>query len=948
MTPFLLAVLLLQQTPARNDAATIVRDAQRAAEAGTLPRYASTWAAALTRGPHDRRALLANATAARLRYDYGSADAFYRRLLHTKPTSDEYVAAAHLGMALWRSLGTDIPGADSLYAQARAEAVAAGAAHIAFDATMSLAQLRGRTVGPRVGLQLVRDARDRLGRLAAEDSATVACAEGGLLEQLGDTSGVHRVELGIAIASRLKAPRLLAICKLRFAQLAERRGYFANAAGSAAIAAKAYEQAHDLLGVAVANQWLGYARLQRGTFAGARANLELAVQTSQRTRFPTVEAWAHGGLAELLFVLGDGEAAHVEATRAATLHAAQGDLWGLATARRFEALVLDSQRHLAEASAKDADAIAAYRRAGLASYAIEVFRHRALIEIRRGNLDTAQATLDEATRVARASGNSGWMAELPIHLARLAMARGDLRAADSLLMEPRNRHAWRKDSMNLGTLPFALFEAQFALRAQRVAAAESAVVYASAAIARWRTQFAPDGLRAGIAQLRASSGSLSEAYPPLVAGLGTAGRLNTAFSFIESVRARELTEATMRSLARMTDSAAALREFQRMSAPAALTLDDVQRRLQRDEALISLTLGGEGAPTTAIVLTSDTAFGTSLPPREVLAPLIDRYARVASAGTEPADLARQLGAALLTPVVSPLPRHVTRLMISPDGALFRVPFDALRLADGRYAVERYTISLVPSATVAMGLRTLRSPATATRLVAVGDPAFGSGRLSRLPQSANEVQRVAQYGVQSLVWTRMTASETNVRAADWATIGVAHFATHALVDGDGQARTALALAPGGAEDGYLTASEISGMRLSAPLIVLSACQTLGGQILGGEGLRGLAGPLFEAGARAIVATHWSIGDRSVLPFVDRFYAGMAGGASVGDALRDAKLAAIRDGASITDWAAFTVIGDALMNVPLKPRRLSPVQWLRDRIQPMRGLTATSRPRAVSRR
>jgi len=51
-----------------------------------------------------------------------------------------------------------------------------------------------------------------------------------------------------------------------------------------------------------------------------------------------------------------------------------------------------------------------------------------------------------------------------------------------------------------------------------------------------------------------------------------------------------------------------------------------------------------------------------------------------------------------------------------------------------------------------------------------------------------------------------------------------------------------------------------------------CQSLGGQILGGEGLRGLAEPLFEAGARAIVVTHWSIGDRSVLPFVDRFVAG----------------------------------------------------------------------------
>jgi CHAT domain-containing protein len=125
-----------------------------------------------------------------------------------------------------------------------------------------------------------------------------------------------------------------------------------------------------------------------------------------------------------------------------------------------------------------------------------------------------------------------------------------------------------------------------------------------------------------------------------------------------------------------------------------------------------------------------------------------------------------------------------------------------------------------------------------------------------------------------------------------------------------------------------------LHFNGPLVVLSACQSLGGQILGGEGLRGLTGPLFEAGARTIVVTYWSIGDRSVLPFVDRFYASMASGQTVGDALRQTKLAAIHDGARISDWAAFTVIGDASMHPSLRPRRLSPFGWLHDLVQPTR--------------
>jgi CHAT domain-containing protein len=241
---------------------------------------------------------------------------------------------------------------------------------------------------------------------------------------------------------------------------------------------------------------------------------------------------------------------------------------------------------------------------------------------------------------------------------------------------------------------------------------------------------------------------------------------------------------------------------------------------------------------------------------------------------------------------------------------------------------------------------------ATRLIAVGDPMFGresretaadtarfSGiRLARLPQSAQEAHRVAEYGTRSVVLTRAAANELAIRSADWSTVGVVHFATHALI-GESQSRTALALAPSGSDDGFLTTSEIASLRLNGSLVVLSACQSLGGQILGGEGLRGLTGPLFEAGARAIVVTHWSIGDRSVLPFVDRFYASMASGQSVGDALRQTKLAAIRDGARISDWAAFTVIGDASMRPPLRPRRLSPLDWLHDLVQPTRDTSGT---------
>ena len=89
---------------------------------------------------------------------------------------------------------------------------------------------------------------------------------------------------------------------------------------------------------------------------------------------------------------------------------------------------------------------------------------------------------------------------------------------------------------------------------------------------------------------------------------------------------------------------------------------------------------------------------------------------------------------------------------------------------------------------------------------------------------------------------------------------------------------------------------------------------------GEGVQGLTAPLLAAGARVVVATTWRISDAGTVPLVGAFYGSMARGLSVGDALRAAKLEAMRRGAPPRDWAAFTAVGDPLATLPLhEPRR-----------------------------
>jgi CHAT domain-containing protein len=139
----------------------------------------------------------------------------------------------------------------------------------------------------------------------------------------------------------------------------------------------------------------------------------------------------------------------------------------------------------------------------------------------------------------------------------------------------------------------------------------------------------------------------------------------------------------------------------------------------------------------------------------------------------------------------------------------------------------------------------------------------------------------------------------------------------LVDDWSLLRSALFLAPGDGEDGRVSVDELVGLHVNANLVVLAACRSGAGAVLSGEGLQGLTAPFLESGAASVVATLWQIGDRSAAPLVELFYRELTSGASVGDALHRAKLAARAQGISPGVWSAFTLTGDDRVRTSLRP-------------------------------
>jgi CHAT domain-containing protein len=92
-----------------------------------------------------------------------------------------------------------------------------------------------------------------------------------------------------------------------------------------------------------------------------------------------------------------------------------------------------------------------------------------------------------------------------------------------------------------------------------------------------------------------------------------------------------------------------------------------------------------------------------------------------------------------------------------------------------------------------------------------------------------------------------------------------------------------------------------------LVTLSACQTALDPESDGREVAGLAYLFERAGARAVIATLWSVEDNAAKELMVDFYRSLGTGVSKAEALRQAKLSRIDKHPFY--WAPFIMIGDA---------------------------------------
>ena len=397
-----------------------------------------------------------------------------------------------------------------------------------------------------------------------------------------------------------------------------------------------------------------------------------------------------------------------------------------------------------------------------------------------------------------------------------------------------------------------------------------------------------------------------------------------------------------------------------------VTLEAVQAALPDRAVLLELAVfhpydptvegsGGFGAPHYAayVIGRHGAARGRDLGDAAAIDAMIEalRQALRDPARGDVQRLARALDDRVMRPLRASL-GDATQILISPDGELNLVPFEALVDEHGRYLIERYAISYLTSGRDLLRMQVPRLPHSGPLIVA--DPLFGEPTVHAQRASLPAPRRAQRDGLSSIYFAPLAGTAEEGRAikalfpeatllsgsrATKAAIQRAdaprllHVASHAFFLPDAQTRSSDAVTDAGVDvqnpllrsglaltgananhgpddDGILTALEASGLNLwGTKLVTLSACDTGVGDVRSGEGVYGLRRAFVLAGAETLVMTLWPVSDAITRQPMAAFYASLRAGLGRGDALRQAKLAMLKQKGRQHPfyWASFILSG-----------------------------------------
>ena len=295
---------------------------------------------------------------------------------------------------------------------------------------------------------------------------------------------------------------------------------------------------------------------------------------------------------------------------------------------------------------------------------------------------------------------------------------------------------------------------------------------------------------------------------------------------------------------------------------------------------------------------------------------------------------------LLAPVLQNLPKGFQSIIISSDGILSYLPFEALlsspsspkeKFSELPYLLNSYALSYTHSATHWFEQNKEVQKQPDRRWIGFA-PTYEESQITQevdqltlnrfltrdgsvqLPYANEEIEQISQIvGGKGLFAKAALESDFQNHATKYQ---VLHLATHGLTNDTDPMYSKLVFAPeaDSSYDGYLHAYEIYNMQIPADLVVLSACNTGVGKLEKGEGIMSLSRAFFYAGVKSLVMSLWKVSDESTSELMVYFYEGLKAGLPKDQALQQAKInyLANQDIALKSHpyfWAGFVLKGNA---------------------------------------
>jgi hypothetical protein len=228
------------------------------------------------------------------------------------------------------------------------------------------------------------------------------------------------------------------------------------------------------------------------------------------------------------------------------------------------------------------------------------------------------------------------------------------------------------------------------------------------------------------------------------------------------------------------------------------------------------------------------------------------------------------------------------VVVVPPGRLHRVPWALLPSLRDR------VFSVSPSASSWLRARET-APPPGGRQVLVRGPGLASG-------GAEVSELAGRYGSATVLEHDEARVERVLEELDGAAL--AHIAAHGTFRADSPLFSSLRMA-----DGPLIVHDFERLDRSPYRIILSCCDTARFASVGADELLGLVTALLPLGTAGVVACSAPVNDEAVVPLMLTLHKGLSAGASMAEALRDARAALPGDSVHRATGWAFSAFGAA---------------------------------------